>query len=366
MNEEPGEERAMKTAAFRVSVREIASWVDGRVVGDGERVVTGLGSLREAGPDQLSYVRDDVAARDAAASRAGALIAHRELEDVGAAQIVCADPSLAFVRALERFEAATVRRPEGVSDRASVAADAEIGEGASVGAFSVVEEGCVVGAGARIYPRVYLGRGVRVGAGSVIYPQVVIREGTEIGERCIIHSGAVIGDDGFGYIQREGGHVKVPQVGRVVLEDEVEVGSLVTIDRAALEETRIGSGVKIDNHSHIAHNVRIGENAMLVAYAKLAGSVRIGRNVLLAEDVGVSDHVSVGEGSVVGGGSKVYKDVPAGAVVWGSPARPIDREKRVQALLSRLPEIRDRIRALELRIAALESAGGTGGPAEDL
>lgn len=352
----------MAQGTFCAKVSEVAAWVEGRVIGDSDRTVRGVASLKSAGPEQIGFVRDDVTAREAVGSKAGALIVHRPLEGIAAAQIVVKDPSRAFVTVLERYQAARRAPPSGVSPRAEVAADATLGKDVSVGAFSVIEAGSVIGDGAVIYPRVYIGPDVRIGAGTVIYPQVVVREETEIGARCIIHAGTVIGGDGFGYIQRGGRHVKIPQVGRVVIGDDVEIGCLVTVDRAALDETRIGNGVKVDNHSHIAHNVEIGDNTMLVAYAKLAGSVRVGRNVLLAEDVGVSDHVQIGDGAVVGGGSKVYKDLGSREIVWGSPARPINLEKRIQGLLGRLPELRERVRSLEKRVEILGSMTGPSGP----
>ncbi|MCP5004575.1 MAG: hypothetical protein GY941_11660 [Planctomycetes bacterium] len=153
-----------------------------------------------------------------------------------------------------------------------------------------------------------------------------------------------MGGDGFGYLQVKGKHIKIPQVGSVEIGDDVEIGSNVTIDRAALDKTIIGSGVKIDNHSHIAHNVVIGENSMLIAYAKIAGGARIGKNVLIAEDVGITDHAVIGDNCIIGGGSNVYKNLKPGSVVWGSPAKPIDQEKRIQVIIKKLPEIYKKIK----------------------
>lgn len=343
-------------ARFAYTVGEIASWIRGEVQGDADKVIHGIRSLMQAGPEEVSFVRDEQYFKAAPQSQAGALIVPRHEPGLPMTQIVVADAFAAMAVLLTKYEALATPRPQGISSRAEIAESAEIGEGAAIGAFTVVEDGAKIGAGAVIYPRVYIGHDTEIGDGTIVYPQVSIRERVQIGKRCVIHSGTVIGDDGFGYLQREGKHLKIPQIGTVVLGDDVEIGSICTIDRAALDETRIQSGVKIDNHSHIAHNVDIGENSMLVAYAKIAGSAKIGKNVTIAEDCGVTDHAQIGDGAIIGGGSNVYaKRVEPGEVLWGSPAKPIQLEKKIQALMKRLPEYREKIRTLEKRLGELEN-----------
>ena len=340
---------------FRKTVAEIAEWIGGEVAGDSDRWITGIRSLGEAGEEDLSFMRDEKHLKDAEGSSAGALILPQPIEGHSAAQIIVKDPFAAMAILLTRYEELATPRPVGVSARAEVAESVVIGEGAAVGAFTVIEDGAKIGDGAVIYPRVYIGYDVEIGPGTIVYPQVMIRERVRIGARSIIHSGTIIGDDGFGFIQRDGQHLKIPQIGAVVIGDEVEVGSICTIDRAALDETRIGNGVKIDNHSHIAHNVQIGENSLLVAYAKIAGSAKIGKNVMIAEDCGINDHAEIGDGAIIGGGSNVYqKKVEPGEVLWGSPAKPIQMEKKLQALLKRLPDLRNQVRDLERRVKELE------------
>jgi UDP-3-O-[3-hydroxymyristoyl] glucosamine N-acyltransferase len=230
-------------------------------------------------------------------------------------------------------------RPSGIHPTSIVSRDAIIGKGVSFGAHVVIDDCVRIGNNVTIYPNTFIGKGSSIGDDSLIYANVTIREDVTIGKRVIVHSSSVIGDDGFGYLQTHGKHMKIPQIGTVEIGDDVEIGAMVTICRAALDKTVIGNGVKIDNHSHIAHNVTVGDNSMLVAYAKIAGSVRIGKNVLIAEDVGVTDHVTIGDSCIIGGGSNVYKSLDDRSVVWGSPAKPINEEKRTQVLIRKLPEI---------------------------
>ncbi|KAB2833512.1 MAG: UDP-3-O-(3-hydroxymyristoyl)glucosamine N-acyltransferase, partial [Candidatus Brocadia sp.] len=256
------------------------------------------------------------------------------------------NPSLSFTKLLEVVAQERYRRPAGIHPTAIISKQAAVGEWVSAGAHVIVEDGVEIGKHVVIYPNTFIGRGSRIGDNSVIYANVSIREDTVIGKRVIIHCNSVIGDDGFGYLQVEKRHVKIPQIGIVEIGDDVEIGAMVTICRAALDKTIIGNGVKIDNHSHIAHNVVIGDNTMLIAYAKIAGSTKIGKNVLIAEDVGVTDHASIGDGCKIGGGSNVYKSLEPGAIVWGSPAKPITEEKRIQVLIKKLPEIYSTIKRL--------------------
>jgi UDP-3-O-[3-hydroxymyristoyl] glucosamine N-acyltransferase len=220
-----------------------------------------------------------------------------------------------------------------------ISKDSSIGDNISVGANVVIDGNTQIGNNVTIYPNAFIGTSCKIGDDSIIYPNVTIREEVTIGKRVVIQSGASIGDDGFGFLQIDGKHVKIPQVGTIEIGDDVSIGSNVTIARAALDKTIISSGVKIDNHSHIAHNCIIGENSMLIAYAKLAGGVKIGKNVMLAEDVGVTDHVEIADNCMVGAASNVYKSLEPGSVVWGSPAKPITFEKRLQVLIKKLPDI---------------------------
>ncbi|MFQ5957069.1 MAG: UDP-3-O-(3-hydroxymyristoyl)glucosamine N-acyltransferase [Candidatus Brocadiales bacterium] len=328
------------------TLSQIHSITGGTLVGDGSVKITGVGSLEAAGPGDISFVKEEGLVKSALCTRATALVTHRDIPELGKPLIVVENPFLAFIRFLQLITERNTSQPKGVHPLALVSKGASLGKDASVGAHSVVEEGAVIGDNVTIHPMVYVGRDTRVGDETVIYPQVTVRESITIGKRVVIHSGTVIGGDGFGYLQVEGRHVKIPQVGTVEIGDDVEIGCNVTIDRATMDKTVIARGVKIDNHSHVAHNVVIGEDSMLIAYAKIAGGAVIGKNVMIAEDVGVTDHAVVGDGSTVGGGANVYKSIPPGSVVWGSPAKPIMEEKRLQAILKKLPEMRDTLKEL--------------------
>ncbi|HHT9121159.1 MAG TPA: UDP-3-O-(3-hydroxymyristoyl)glucosamine N-acyltransferase, partial [Candidatus Hypogeohydataceae bacterium YC41] len=283
------------------TLREICSLTGGIVLGDGSTKITGVGSLEGAGPGDITFVKGEEFIRNALNTEASALVTHREIKEIKRPQIVVEKPFLAFVKVLQIYSKEKLKRPQGIHSKALVAKTANIGKEASIGAYSVIEEGAVIGVRVTIYPMVYIGQNTQIGDDTLIYPRVSIREEVSIGKRVIIHSGTTIGGDGFGYLQVEGRHVKIPQVGTIEIGDDVEIGCNVTIDRATLDKTVIGRGVKIDNHSHVAHNVIIGEDTMLIAYAKIAGGAVIGKNVMIAEDVGITDHAIIGDGCVIGG-----------------------------------------------------------------
>lgn len=333
------------------TLSQIHSITGGTLVGDGNVTITGAGSLEGAVPGDISFVKGEELVKKALKTRAAALVAHREIPETGKPLIVVDNPFLAFIKFLQVVVEKNTAQPKGVHPLASVSKSSSLGKDTSVGACSIIEEGAEIGNNVTIHPLVYIGRNTRIGDNTVIYPQVSVRESVTIGKHVVIQSGTVIGGDGFGYLQVEGRHVKIPQIGTVEIGDDVEIGCNVTIDRATMDKTVISRGVKIDNHSHVAHNVIIGEDSMLIAYAKIAGGAVVGKNVMLAEDVGVTDHAVIGDRSVVGGGANVYKSIPPGSVVWGSPAKPIMEEKRLQALLKKLPEMRDTLKKLSKKFS---------------
>jgi len=344
---------------MKLTLAQVAQIVGGEVARDTSVVVTDVASLSNAGPGDIAFATKDRMS-EAADSKASALIVPERIEDASAAQIIAPDPYLAFSRLLRVVERERHSPPEGVHPTAVVGEAACLAEGVCLGAHAVVGARTRVGARTVIYPNVSIGADCVIGADTLVYSNVAIRERVNLGDRVVIHSGTSIGGDGFGYIQVEGRHVKVPQVGRVQIGDDVEIGCNCTIDRATMDHTVIGSGVKIDNHSHVAHNCRIGENTLLIAYARMGGGTVIGRNVLVAEDVGITDNVTIGDGAVIAGSSKVSKDIPPGAVVWGYPAQPIQKEKRQRALQRKLPEIWQTVRQLKRRLLREGGVGGEG------
>jgi UDP-3-O-[3-hydroxymyristoyl] glucosamine N-acyltransferase len=267
----------------------------------------------------------------------------------------CATPQHALIDLLTLLH--PTRRPAaGVDPMAAVAPDASLHPTAFVAAFVVIETGAVIGAGVQLHAGVYVGPGVEIGEDSVLYPRVILRDGVRLGRRVIVHPGAVIGADGFGYTPSPDGHRKIPQVGGVRIEDDVEIGANTTIDRATVGDTVVGRGTKIDNLVQVAHNVQIGEHAIVVAQAGISGSSRLGRGVILAGQVGVADHVTLGDGVMVAAQSGVGTDLRAGEKYLGTPARPLMEAKRVYIAEGRLPELLRRVRDLERRLARLDGA----------
>jgi UDP-3-O-[3-hydroxymyristoyl] glucosamine N-acyltransferase len=328
-----------------------------RLEGDGGLEVRGVRSLEDAAPGDLSFVAHERYLPRLPASAAGAVIVAEGWPPVDRPALRTANPILAFARALALLHPLP-GPPPGIHATAVVASDARVAPDACVGPLAVLGPGVEVGPGTILDAHVSVGAGVRIGEGCRIYPQVVLRDGVMLGNRVIVHSGTVIGADGFGYARDGHRHVKIPQIGRVVIEDDVEIGANVTIDRATLGETRIGRGTKIDNLVQIAHNVRVGADTVIVAQVGIAGSSRVGSRVTLAGQVGVVDHVEIGDDVIVGAQAGVSKDVPAGSIVLGSPAIPHGDFKRQLAATAGLPEMRKRVRALEERLAALEGRVG--------
>lgn len=330
---------------------DIANLVGGELIGDGSLDVRDVAEYESASPKDLSYVES--AKKLSAPSAAGALIVPRGLK-ADRPGISSKNPRLSFARAVSLLRPPRKFRP-GIDPGASVSGAAVVGEGvyagpfASVAAGAVVGEGCYIGAGARV------GESVRMGAGCFIHPNCVLYAGVELGARVILHAGVVVGSDGFGYVSDEDGRAfKYPQTGVVVIEDDVEIGANTTIDRAALRETRIGRGTKIDNLVQIAHNVAIGEDCLLASQVGISGSARIGRGVVMGGSVGVADHVEIGDGATLGARTGAPKSLEGGRVYLHSPAAEIREARRRIAVLRNLPRISEKIQELEKRIGELE------------
>jgi UDP-3-O-[3-hydroxymyristoyl] glucosamine N-acyltransferase len=329
-----------------LTLREVADRLGGRVLGDGTRRVRGVAPLSEAGSDQISFLANPRYARDALASAAAAVLVAEGTDLPGACVIVVPDPYLALARALEIFHPAA--RPEpGIHPGACVPASCRIGAGSSVQAAAVLGERCQIGERVTVGAGVVIGDDVRVGDDTILHPRVTIYAQCEVGRRVIVHAGAVLGSDGFGFARDGDRHHKIPQVGNVVVEDDVEIGANATIDRATFGSTRIGRGTKIDNLVQVGHNVRVGENCILVSQTGISGSTRIGNGVIFAGQSGAAGHLEIGDGARVGAKSAVLQDLPAGAFVIGHPAIEAGLWRRAAALFARLPDLRRRLRRLE-------------------
>jgi UDP-3-O-[3-hydroxymyristoyl] glucosamine N-acyltransferase len=335
---------------------ELAELVSGRVEGDPDRTVEAIRALEAAGPGDLSFVTLVRHRARALASGAGALLVGEDLAAMlagdrqvpGADLLVVADAGFALARLLALFHP-DPGHVAGIHPTAIVGEGAVVDPAAHLGPYVVIGAGSRVGAGAAVLAHAVVGSGCTIGERALIHPHAVLYDRTEVGAGCIVHSGVVLGGDGFGYATRGGVHHKVPQVGRVVLEDEVEIGANTTIDRAALGETRVGAGTKIDNQVMLGHNVQVGRRSLLCAQVGIAGSTRIGDGVVLGARVGAIDHVEIGDRVQAAAGTEVFESLPPGAVVGGSPAHPVSRWRRQLVLLWKLEEMFRRLRALERR-----------------
>ncbi len=318
-----------------VTIGEIVDFVGGVYVGDRKRQVTAVAPLAEAREDQLSFLSNRKYAAQLAETKAGAILVPRNLEGEQESWIRVDDPYFAVARIMTRWFSARPM-PTGVSPLASISPTAKLGKNVAVGPFSTIGDNVVVGKDVTIFQGVSIEAGSTIGDGSIVYPNVAIYDGTRIGRRCIIHAGVVIGSDGYGFAMHEGKHHKIPQIGIVRIEDDVEIGAGTTIDRAALGETVIGEGTKIDNLVMIGHNVKIGKHCLLVSQVGIAGSTELGDHVFVAGQSGFSGHLKIGHRVQVAAKSAVLEDVPDDTKVMGSPAIPFKEFARRQAALKRL------------------------------
>jgi UDP-3-O-[3-hydroxymyristoyl] glucosamine N-acyltransferase len=335
---------------------EIAQALGATLEGDPDLTITGVAPLEAARPDQISFLTHPKYASLARSTRAGALLVPRDGKFPGAL-LRADDPRTAFIGLLQLFHSPRTP-PGGIHASAQVATDARVHASVTVGALTVIGNRAVVGERTWIFPLVYVGEGVEIGAECVIYPHAVLCDGVKLGNRVIVHPGAVLGADGFGYVFDGSRHRKIPQVGTVVVGDEVEIGANVTVDRATLGQTVIRRGTKIDNLVQIGHNVEIGEDAILVAQVGISGSAKVGDRAVLGGQVGIADHVTLRDGVMVGAQSGVGSDIREPGPYFGSPARPLAEAKRISGALPRLPALLKRVRALERRVRELEGRLG--------
>lgn len=339
------------------TVQEIADHVGGRVHGDGAVEIRTVGSLERATRGALAYAEGKHLAQVAATGASCVLVP--EVEPPDRTVIVVAKPRVAFARAAQWLLPPRLPAP-GVHETALVAPDAALGAEVSIGAWTVVEAGARIGARTAIFPGSYVGAGASLGAGCIVYPRVVLYPGTTVGDRVILHAGAVIGSDGFGFVFDGERQVKVPQVGRARIGDDVEIGANACVDRGALDETAIAGGVKIDNLCQIGHNVRIGDHAVISAQTGVAGSSTIGREAVIGGQAGIADYCRIDDRGIVGAqcGVPSRKRVPAGQPFWGTPARPLKDVKKQQGHLHRLPRMAAEIASLRAELDAVKAQIG--------
>lgn len=333
------------------TLREIAALIDGEVSGDDSTKISGLSNITAARAGDLIFAVPPHL--DAAkTSEATAVLIPSNVENFPKPAVKVADPRAAFAKLLVLFMP-KLEIPVGISPKAHIGKNVSIADGVTIMPFAVVDDGAKIERGAIIYPHVYIGQHVTIGEDTTIYSSVTVREFCKVGKRCVIHSSAVIGSDGFGFTTANGVHTKVPQVGNVIIEDDVEIGAHVGIDRAAMGSTVIGHGTKIDNLVHIAHNCKIGANCLIVAQTGISGSTIVGDNVTFGGQVGTVGHITIGSNSVYAARSGISKNMPEGFFGAGFPIQSHTDWLKHQAALKKVPELIEKVRRLEEELKIL-------------
>lgn len=340
---------------MKKTLGEIARFLDGRLAGDEGIVITGATNIEAAGNTEITFAAPPHI-EEAKSSRAAAVLLPEDVQDFPLPAIYVKEPRVAFAKLLELF-APPLHIPAGVSPLAFLAKSAEVAEGASVMPFAVVDEYAKIGADAILYPHVYVGQYAQIGEKSVLYASVTVRERCRVGRRCVLHANSVVGSDGFGFTTADGVHTKVPQVGNVVIEDDVEIGSHVGIDRATTGSTVIGRGTKIDNLVHVGHNCKIGPGNLIVAQTGISGSTTTGPNVTFGGQVGTVGHIHIGGNSVYAARSGIISDMPEGVFCAGFPVQSHQEWLRMQAAMKRLPELVKKVKQLERALEERDAKG---------
>jgi len=334
-------------------LRELAGIINGKIIGDDHVLITGINSLDKASRGEISFFFDNRYRDYIKETKASALIVSGPVDTYKGSQLVVSNPKLAYARLAGIF-APPVSRFDGISKSAVIEETSVIGMNASIYPMVYVGKEAVIGDNVTLYPGTFIGDKVRVGDRTVIYANVSIMRDCIVGKDVIIHAGCVIGSDGFGYVRDGSENVKIPQLGIVQLDDNVEIGANTTIDRAAHGKTWIQRGVKTDNLVQIAHNVIVGEDTILVAQAGISGSVHIGREVVIGGQAGIKDHIEIGDKAMIGSGAGVHKSISKGEMVLGDPSMPYRLWLKTRSLIARLPQINERLRNLEKKLMASE------------
>lgn len=339
---------------MRKTLAEIAKFIDGEIIGDAGTVITGICGIKEAKSGDLTFVANPKYLSLMENTQASAIITSRDIKFAPKPIIRTENPSLAFAKMVSFIAPTEAIHFTGIHATAIIGKNVKLGKEVALGPYVIIDDEVTIGDKAIIYGGCYIGHHSNIGSETLIYPHVSIRERISIGNRVIIHSGTVIGSDGFGFATVKGLHHKIPQIGTVVIEDDVEIGANVTIDRARFDKTVIGKGTKIDNLVQIAHNVMVGENSIIVAQTGISGSTVVGKNVMLAGQAGLVGHINIGDGVIVAAQAGVTKSVPANTKVSGYPAKPHETAKKVNACLQRLPQLVEKVKELQKKIAELE------------
>ncbi len=340
--------------SINMTLARIAELIDGEVIGDENVLIRSMSGIKEAQKGDITFVANPKYLSLINTTHASAIITSREVDSADKPLIRTENPSLAFSKLVSIFAPSETEIEPGVHPTAAIAENVKLGKDVCIQPYVVIADGAVIGDNTILHAGVYIGHHSKIGCNCLIHPHVAIRERVTIKNRVIIHSGTVIGSDGFGYATVKDVHYKIPQIGTVYIDDDVEIGANVTIDRARFGKTFIKKGTKIDNLVQIAHNVEIGENSIIVAQSGISGSTTIGKGVILAGQSGVVGHITIGDNARVAAQAGVTKSVPPGEVVSGYPAKPHSTAKRINACVQRLPEVYKCIKGLQEKVKKLE------------
>ncbi|OGP59241.1 MAG: UDP-3-O-(3-hydroxymyristoyl)glucosamine N-acyltransferase, partial [Deltaproteobacteria bacterium RBG_13_52_11b] len=333
------------------------------VIGDGDVDISGVAAIEEAQPGEITFISNPKYLSMLSVTKASAVIVSPNVTQRDKPLLSVANPYLAFAKILTLYTQKAYQ-PKGIDPQAWISPTARIGKEVTVYPFVCVGDGCSIGDQVTLYPGVSVGKDSSIGDGSILHAHVSIYPGTIIGKRVILHSGVVVGSDGFGYVKDGKKNVKIPQVGHVEIEDDVEIGANTTVDRATLGKTLIHRGVKIDNLVMVAHNVVIGEDSIIVAQVGISGSTKIGSNVTLAGQAGLTGHITVGDNVMVGAQSGVMNDLPPNSAYTGTPAIPHREQLRVASATLKLPEMRKTLKEIEARLKRIEEMTSSKGKEE--
>lgn len=338
---------------MELTLADIAKLVEGELEGNDAITIRGVAKIEDARLGEITFIANPKYAKYIDSTQASAVLVGQDFPVTDRPVIRTANPYLAFLKLLRIFHPLQELLAPGIHPAAIIDRSAKLGAKVRIGAGVVIEKNCSIGDNVTIHPNVVIGPEVEIGSHTLIYANVSLRERVRIGNNVIIHCGAVIGSDGFGFAREGQQYLKIPQVGTVIIEDDVEIGANCTIDRATLGATILRRGVKLDNLIQVAHNVEIGENTVIAAQTGISGSTKIGKNVMIGGQVGFVGHIEIGDNTTIGAQSGITKSLPANSVYFGYPARPIMQAKREEAALRKLPELLKRIRELEARLANL-------------
>jgi len=343
----------MSKSKVTYSVKELADIVDGQVIGDTNKSITGVAGVLESNQEEITFAENRKYLSEAEKSNAGVIIVPEELRTSKKTIIAVKNPRLAYAQIASIFAPDVFYKP-GIHPSSVVSENATIGNNVSIHPQVVIDDNVVIGDNTVLAPGAYIGKGSEIGSNTVIHPNVVVEYDSIIGSNCIIHGGSVIGSDGYGFVSVVDGHHKIPQLGNVIIEDNVEIGANVTVDRGTSGSTVIGKGTKVDNLVQIAHNVKIGPDCLIIAQVGIAGSSEIGERVILAGKTGVVGHIKVADHVTVASYSMVTKDTPSAVFYSGNPAQDHKAELREQAAGRKLPELLKKVKELEKKILQME------------